>query len=207
MHATQAHQFLLDFGFTECHRSSNPERIFYRGYNDQPINYISEKTDTPQFFGGSLEAASREDLERAAKLPGAGPIRACHFPGGGSIVTIVDPENVPINVIYDYGLVERLPPPKGADAFNKPSVDDEKKPRKGSFQRIPPGPAPIHKLGHFGHKASDIGKMSRWYTTHFNLRAIDVQANPFNKNVVSLLVLALCRSHAFPCVTGCLEVR
>ncbi|KAL2859645.1 Glyoxalase/Bleomycin resistance protein/Dihydroxybiphenyl dioxygenase [Aspergillus pseudodeflectus] len=176
----KAHQFLIDFGFTECSRTSNPPRIFYRGYNDQPLLYISEQTDRPIFFGGSLEAATLEDLERASKLPGAGPIRDSDFPGGGKVVTIFDPENIPINVIYGYEVVENGQPPKGANALNNAQRDDDAKPRRGTFQRIPRGPAPVYKLGHFGHKAADISLVSSWYMTHFNLRAVDVQANPFN---------------------------
>lgn len=179
---------MLDFGFQETHRTSTPERIFYRGYNDQPVSYIAEKTDRPLFFGGSLEATSQADLERAANLPGAGPIRDSEFPGGGKIVTILDPENIPINVVFGYSTVERGQPPKGADAYNMGSdtlADDDEKPRRGRFQRLEKGPAPVHKLGHFGHITADIEKISEWYQTHFNLRALDVQANSFNKDFVS----------------------
>lgn len=152
------------------------------------MSYVSEKTDRPLFFGGSLEAASREDLERAAKLPGAGPIRDSNFPGGGKVVTIVDPDNIPINIVYGYVTTERGQPPKGADAYNMGSdtlAPDDEKPRRGRFQRLEKGPAPVHKLGHFGHITADIKKISEWYQTHFNLRALDVQANSFKKDSVS----------------------
>lgn len=151
------------------------------------MSYVSEKTDQPLFFGGSLEAASQEDLERAAKLPGAGPVRDLDFPGGGKVVTIVDPENIPINVVFGYSTVERGQPPKGADAYNMGSdtlVVDDEKPRRGRFQRLGKGPSPVHKLGHFGHITADIKKISEWYQTHFNLRALDVQASAFNKDLV-----------------------
>ncbi|KAI7779711.1 hypothetical protein LA080_000398 [Diaporthe eres] len=135
------HEFLLDFGFQETHRTSNPERIFYKGYNDQPVSHVSEETDRPLFFGGSLEAASQEDLERAAKLPGA---------------------------VFGYSTVELGQPPKGADAYNRGSdtlaVDDER-PRRGRFQR------------------TGKGRPREWYQTHFNIRALDVQANALNKDL------------------------
>ncbi|KFA51922.1 hypothetical protein S40293_07055 [Stachybotrys chartarum IBT 40293] len=185
------HQFFLDFGFVQTHRTTNPERIFYRGYNDQPVLYVSEKTETPQFFGGSFEAASEEDLERASKIPGAGEIRDLDFPGGGKIVTILDPDNVPVNIIYGFQTVERGNDPRGAGPINLPLGSDDAKPRKGTFQRIPPGPAPVHKLGHFGHKTGDIAKLSQWYMTNFNLRGIDIQANPFNKSEVSAQCLPI----------------
>ncbi|KAH7124320.1 Glyoxalase/Bleomycin resistance protein/Dihydroxybiphenyl dioxygenase [Dactylonectria macrodidyma] len=177
-----SHAFLIDFGFQECHRTANPERIFYKGYNDQPVLYVAEKTDVPQFFGGSLEAKSLEDLERAAKLPGAGRIRDSDFPGGGKVVTVIDPDNVPINVVFGYETVERGDPPQSVNSYNFPQESDDTKPRRGAFQRVPPGPAPVYKLGHFGHKASNIAILSAWYMKHFNLRSVDVQGNPFVKD-------------------------
>ncbi|KAI9149639.1 Cupin-domain-containing oxidoreductase virC [Paramyrothecium foliicola] len=179
----KAHKFILDFGFVEAGRTSNPDRVFYRGYNDQPVLYVSEKTDQPLFFGGALEASSQEDLDKAAKLPGAGPIRNSDLPGGGKVVTIVDPENVPINIVYGYQTIDRGQEPPTVSAMNVPNVSDDAKARKGTYQRIPPGPAAVHKLGHFGHKAADIATVSTWYQTNFNLRAVDVQANPFAKEV------------------------
>ncbi|KAK7696817.1 hypothetical protein SLS64_014176 [Diaporthe eres] len=174
---------------SETHRTSNPERIFYKGYNDQPVSYVSEETDRPLrvFVGGSLEAASQEDLERSAKLPSASPVRDLDFPGGGKVVTIVDPESIPINVVFGYSTVQRVQLPKGSDAYNMASdtlVVDDEKPRRGRFQRLGKGPSPVHKLGHFGHITADIKKISEWEQTHFNLRALDVQANALNKDLV-----------------------
>jgi hypothetical protein len=148
------------------------------------VQYISEKTDTPLFFGGALEAASEADLERASKLPGGGPIRDSDLPGGGKIVTVIDPEGVPINIIYGYETVQRGEPRATISDINHPNESDDAKPRRGTFQRIPPGPASVHKLGHFGHKAANIETISTWYQTNFNLRPNDIQANPFAKEVV-----------------------
>lgn len=167
----------MDFGLEETGRSSSPERIYYRGYNDQPVAYVVEKTDHPTFFGGAFEVASEEDLKRAAALPNAGPIRQSDFPGGGQVVTIRDPDDVTINVVWGYktGPVRR--PPKRADISNVPLKSDNEKSRRGTYQRLPKGPAHVFKLGHVGHISHDVGKISTWYMENFNIRAVDIQAD------------------------------
>ena len=166
---------MLDFGFQETHRTANPERIYYKGYNDQPVLYVSEKTSAPVFFGGAMEATTEADLKRAAALPGAGPIRNTDLPGGGRMVTIRDPDGIPFNVVFGYQRVPEGEPPKSANAYNNAQQQHDEKPRKGRFQRIAKGPSPVYKLGHFGHIAENIAKISAWYMQNFNLRVMDIQ--------------------------------
>ncbi|KAL1887281.1 hypothetical protein Sste5346_010312 [Sporothrix stenoceras] len=173
----KAHKFAIDFGLTETSRSSTPERIYYKGYNDQPVIYVSEKTAHPTYFGSAMEAATEEDLEHATKVPGAGPIRNSEFPGGGKVVTIMDPDGIPFHVVYGYEKVPVGPTPIAAEAYNNAQLHDDEKARRGKYQRLPKGPSAVFKLGHFGHMSSDVGAISAWYMQHFNIRAMDVQAD------------------------------
>lgn len=90
-------------------------------------------------------------------------------PGGGHIVTILDPEDFPISFIHG----QTPPSPKIMPEkliFN----DESSKPRRRQFQRFQPGPAAIHKLGHFGLVAKDFATLKSWYTRHFNIVPSDI---------------------------------
>jgi hypothetical protein len=64
-------------------------------------------------------------------------------PGGGYIVTLVDPEGFPINVIYGQEPAQGGPMPEILETNY-----ETQKPRVARFQRFKPGPAPVHKVGH-----------------------------------------------------------
>jgi hypothetical protein len=144
-----------------------------------------------------MEAATHDDLTRAAALPGAGPIRDSDFPGGGKVVTINDPDGVRFNVVWGQNLVSVRPTPKGADVFNPAQLLDDEKPRRGKYQRIDKGPTAIFKLGHFGHISHDVAKISAWYQENFNIRAFDIQADMKDESQVCCLLTFL-PSFSFP---------
>jgi hypothetical protein len=146
--------------------------------------YILEKTDKPMYFGSAMEAATEADLERATKVPGASPIKSSDFPGGGKMVTIRDPDDVAFHVVYGYQTVPLGTAKRGADVYNKAQRFDDEKPRRGQFQRLDKGPAEVFKLGHFGHISNDVGKISAWYMSHFNIRAMDIQADMHDETQV-----------------------
>lgn len=104
-------------------------------------------------------------------------------PGGGHIVTILDPENFPINFIH--GQTPASPKPVPAKIIIN---DESSKPRKRQFNRFQPGPAGIFKLGHFGLVSKDFDTLKDWYTTHFNIVPsdflyIDLPGGKGRKNV------------------------
>jgi len=78
------------------------------------------------------------------------------------------PEGYPINLMYG-----QAPPPK-RDLPNKVIFNDETdKPRVRQFNRFTPGPAAVHKLGHYGLCVKDYDKELQWYTQHFNFAPTD----------------------------------
>lgn len=79
---------------------------------------------------------------RAAKLPGATAIeKLTDAPGGGSRVTIFDPEGFSVNLIFGQEAAK-------IGAFPEKLVynSEQDKPREGAFQRFSTGPAAVHKV-------------------------------------------------------------
>ncbi|EPS35903.1 hypothetical protein H072_10636 [Dactylellina haptotyla CBS 200.50] len=183
--------FLLDFGMEIVKRTENA--IWFGGYGIDQYIYYCEIGQEKEFLGGTWEVKTFEDLERAAKLGNSNIVELKDAPGGGryslirnednqinfankssgqgKLVTIHDPEGFPVNFIH--GATPRARPIK--QPTEALQVNDEfSKPRKGAFQRFQPGPAAIHKLGHFGLTIHDFELQFRWYTTNFNLVPSDM---------------------------------
>jgi len=91
-------------------------------------------------------------------------------PGGGFIVTIADPEGFPVNFVYGQAAVDKDKPKPAKLLFN----DETDKPRQKRFQRFEPGPAEVHKLGHFGLNVKNFDAQLDWYTRHFNIMPSDI---------------------------------
>ncbi|KAK0247094.1 hypothetical protein B0A54_17762 [Friedmanniomyces endolithicus] len=162
--------FLLDFGMQVAQRSSDGNRIWYRGYGTTPYVYYAQK-GPKKFLGGTFQVESHAELEKALRLPGAGKssIEPLHeAPGGGSILTLHDPEGFPVNLMHG-----QEPTAKG-EYPNKILLNDEvSKPRVRKFNRFTPGPAAVHKLGHYGLSVRDFPAQVKWYTHSFNLAPTD----------------------------------
>ena len=90
-------------------------------------------------------------------------------PGGGSILSILDPEGFPLNFIHG-----QTPRPISHTPERLLVNDEAQKPRRKAFQRFDPGPAEVHKLGHFGLCVNDFPGMMEWYTRNFNLSPSDI---------------------------------
>ncbi|KAK5714106.1 hypothetical protein LTR15_011014 [Elasticomyces elasticus] len=162
--------FLLDFGMHIAKKSSDGERIWYRGYGTTQYVYYAQR-GPKKFLGGTFEVESHAELEKAAKIaksPSSGIEELTEAPGGGYMLTLHDPEGFPINLLYG-----QEPAAKG-DFPEKVIVNDEvDKPRVRKFNRFTPGPAAVHKLGHYGLCVKDFPAQMEWYTRNFNLAPTD----------------------------------
>ncbi|PKX90214.1 putative MFS transporter [Aspergillus novofumigatus IBT 16806] len=172
--------FLQDFGMKVVKRTD--EEVWYRGYGTDQYVYYARRGPKKQFLGGTFEVESYHDLERAANLPTGSAIQELKdAPGGGFMVTVKDPEGFPINLVY--GQSPAAPgeyPPKLVVNY------ESDKPRVRHFQRFVPGPAAVHKLGHFGLCVQNFQEMVTFYTTTFNLVPSDflyVEKDGNKKNV------------------------
>lgn len=158
--------FLRDFGMHIAKKTE--DRIWYKGYGTDQYVYYAQKGEK-KFLGGTFEVESYEELEKASKIPGAGPIESLSdAPGGGHILTLTDPEGFPINLMHGQTPAEKAAPPE------KLLLNDETdKPRVRKFNRFTPGPAAVHKLGHYGLCVQDFSAQLKWYTTNFNFAPTD----------------------------------
>lgn len=160
-------KFLTDFGMHVVKQLD--DQVWYRGYGSDQYVYYARKGEK-KFLGGTFEVESMAELQKAAKIPGAGQIiEMTEAPGAGHILTLHDPEGFPINLIYG-----QTPAPKG-DLPEKViyNYEGDDKPRVRKFNRFTPGPAAVHKLGHYGLCVQDFPTLLEWYTRNFNFAPTD----------------------------------
>lgn len=135
----QISDFLQDFGMYISKKTE--DEIWFRGYGNEPYVYYARK-GPKKFLGGAFVVEKYEDLEKASTMEGASEIQALeHAPGGGFIVTLYDPENMPINLVFGQEAVEAGELPEKL-ILNYES----EKPRMRKFQRFHAGPAAVYKV-------------------------------------------------------------
>lgn len=178
--------FLRDFGMSVAQKAEG--KRWFKGYGpDQYVYYAQE--GEKKFLGGAFEVESYAELEkcvdhpnppvnraiyltaqpRAAKIPGASPIEELHdAPGGGHMVTVPDPASFPIVLIHG-----QTPRPAGPLPPILQTNYETEKPRVKAFQRFSPGPAAVHKLGHYGLCVTNFAAQLAFYTQHFNFAPTD----------------------------------
>ncbi|KAF1356050.1 Glyoxalase/Bleomycin resistance protein/Dihydroxybiphenyl dioxygenase [Lizonia empirigonia] len=159
--------FLRDFGMTVAHKTQ--DRRWFKGYGSDQYVYYAQK-GPKKFLGGCFEVASYTELEKAARVPGAGQIEELtDAPGGGHLITLHDPEGFPINLLH--GQTKK---PAGPFPEILTTNYEADKPRIARFQRFTPGPAAVHKLGHYGLCVQNFGAEKAWYTQTFNIVPTDM---------------------------------
>lgn len=180
-----AHQFLLDFGLSPVKRTE--DTIYYRGYGTEPFVYCAQKGTEDKFGGTAWVVDSLEDLELATSLPGATPIQDSDAPGGGKKVTFYEPiDGCPWHLVYGQSAVE-ITETFPELAYNFPT---SKHRPVSKTQRFKKGPAPVHKLGHYGLCHTNYGKAFEFYTSNFNFKPSDLVYDPKTKeDIVTFLHL------------------
>lgn len=158
--------FLRDFGMSVTKKTDTQR--WYKGYGTDQYVYYAQQGEK-KFLGGTFEVESYAELEKAEKTPGAGKIEELtDAPGGGHMVTLTDPEGFPINLIYGQQKTDGGPMPEILTTNY-----EAHKPRVARFQRFKPGPAAVHKLGHYGLCVKDFPSQLQWYTRTFNFAPTD----------------------------------
>lgn len=170
----KAKQFLLDFGLKIVDEQEDGQVIYFGGYGPEPFCYIARKAHSgiSSFNGAAYAVEAREELIRASEVPGATSISTLQAPGGGEIVTLRDPVGHPVNLVFGQAESKHEVP-----QLEKLTVNfEDDKPRKGRFHRFNPGPAPIHKWGHYGvtYPEGHFQQMMDWYTQTLSLGVSDL---------------------------------
>ncbi|KAF2681166.1 trihydroxytoluene oxygenase [Lentithecium fluviatile CBS 122367] len=176
--------FLRDFGMSVAQKAEG--KRWFSGYGADQYVYYAQEGEEKKFLGGTFEVESFAELEKAAKHSGATPItELTDAPGGGHMVTLIDPESFPINLIHG-----QTPKPTGPMPEILTTNYEVEKPRVAKFQRFKPGPAAVHKLGHYGLCVKDFGEQMEWYTRTFNFSPTDflyVDTEDGKKDVAAFL--------------------
>ncbi|KAI8680778.1 hypothetical protein LRP88_04446 [Fusarium phalaenopsidis] len=165
-----AKTFLQDFGMTIV--EDRGDRVYFAGYGTEPYIYVARKAEKSAFGGAAYEVESRRELERATEIPSASPISKLDGPGGGEIVTLTDPMGHKVHLVA--GQVKKEAVHVNLEKLTVNYEDD--KPRKGRFQRFEPGPAPVHRWGHYGvtYTPGKYQETFNWYTKYLALAVSDV---------------------------------
>lgn len=162
-----ATKFLTDFGMHMVKELDGKQ--WWRGYGDDQYVYYCQKGPEKKFLGGTFLVESYADLEKASHISGASAIEEmADAPGKGWIVTVQDPNGFPVNLIWG-----QEPAEKGDVPMKIIPNDETDKPRVRKFHRFTPGPAAVHKLGHFGYSIKDFDSSLDFYTHNFNLVPTD----------------------------------
>ena len=168
----KAKEFLIDFGLQVALEKPG-EEIYFKGYGTEPYVYVARKASKASFGGAAYVVDSPAELEKAQKIPGASEVTQLEEQaGGGQQVTLTDPFGHKVHLIWGWQEKEKEPMNLQKLLVN---YEDEK-PRKGRFQRFKPGPAPVHRWGHYGvtYPEGQYQRIYDWYTQNLSLATSDV---------------------------------
>lgn len=99
--------FMEDFGLTVV--DAPGAELYLRGATASPYLYVARQVAEPALLAVGMELASAQDLQQAALIPGASPIRAIDRPGGGSCVVVTMPGGLQVELVHGVKAVEELP--------------------------------------------------------------------------------------------------
>jgi len=158
--------FLDDFGMMKVARTRNA--LYYRGSEASHHIEIVEKGDGASLVGFAFAVGSEDDLQRAARLPGASGIETMDEPGGGRRVRLSEPNGYQIELVHGIEAVDRIPVRR--QALN---VRDERFARVGEPMRITPGPATVMRIGHVVLGTPKVRETVQWFRQTLGLIASD----------------------------------
>ncbi len=136
----QAEEFLTNFGLVRAERTKNA--LYMRGTDPEHHIHVTEKGD-PGWVGFAYWAASEDDLEKVAQVPGASGVEDIDEPGGGKRVRLKEPNGYQVEVVYG---IQPLPTiPVNRDFMN---TGGEPLRRAGKLMRLPKEQTPIKRIAH-----------------------------------------------------------
>jgi catechol 2,3-dioxygenase-like lactoylglutathione lyase family enzyme len=158
-------EFLTAFGMTRAART--PNALYMRGTDPFHHIHVTEKGDAA-FLGFAWYAASEEDLQKVAKVPGASGIEHTDEPGGGMRVRLKEPNGYMIEVVYGQQAVwpiqvVRQPLNSAAAPLN----------RAGAVMRYRQGPSRVKRIGHAVMGTPKNQETVRWFRETLGLVCSD----------------------------------
>ncbi|HKT71917.1 MAG TPA: VOC family protein [Steroidobacteraceae bacterium] len=150
-----AETFLTDFGLQRVERTATA--LYMRGTDDAHHLHVTHLGPS-RYLSLAWQAASYDDLVRLAKLPGSSGIESTDEPGGGKRVRLKDPSGYTVEVVHG---IDRVAPIE----IRRPELNSgaRRLQRKGTFFRVPTGPAHVKRIGHAVIMTPDFEKTLHWY--------------------------------------------
>jgi catechol 2,3-dioxygenase-like lactoylglutathione lyase family enzyme len=153
--------FLSDFGLSDAEDAGDGV-LRMRGLGDAP--FIHETVlGEPGFQVVGMRADSVADLEALAAAEGA-TIEAAPGPGGGSFISLVDPNGFQVEVIAGQTSAKSL---AGSQPVRWNASHTQA--RHGEAKRIAPGPAHVVRLGHVVLGVDNTEETWRWWQSRLGL--------------------------------------
>ena len=170
--------FMVDFGLVPVEWAQDSGTTAYlRGALASPYIYIAEQSDNPSMKAIGIELESAVDLERAAQIEGASPIRALQRPGGGHCVEITILGGIKIELVHGIQDVEK-------HEVRAPLTINEgiRKSRFNTPQRPERVPAQVLRLGHISFGVSDPAAGREWLERNLGMVLSDAMLVPGSKD-------------------------
>lgn len=153
--------FLLEFGLVDA-ATADDGVMRMRGTGDAPFLHETIAGD-PGFVSLALRAASLSDLQTLARAEGV-EVEPARGPGGGSIISLVDPDGYRVDVVAGRARVSALPDVEG-ERWNTIAAQT----RPAEPKRFSPRPARVVRLGHVVLGVSDTAASWAWWQSRFGL--------------------------------------
>ena len=165
----QQKEYLEHFGMVLAYETDNS--IYYRGTGSAPYCYVATKGEVNRFVGTAYRANAFSDLEALATAKGIDIVENAE-PGGGHKVTLLDPDDIEIEVYY--GMQSAEPILISPTMLNTGVI----KPRENSLQRFGRGSdewqlrddrwvyeltSKVKRLGHTAINVADAAISVNWY--------------------------------------------
>lgn len=149
--------FAKDFGLIEA--ATGPDCVYLRGAGPFAYSVVLEAAAESRLAALAFEADDMADLDRAVTEFGATAPRKLDGPGGGTSVSLTDPNGFTVELVH--GIERRNP-----DMLPAPMVYNQgyDKIRVGQIQdKSPLGPPSLLRLGHVGIFIQDWEQCDAWY--------------------------------------------
>ena len=160
-----AEQFFHNFGLRT--RQRDEDRLYLHGTGPEH-HLLTAHRGEPRLLAVGYAVERREDLVRAAALPGASPIEETGEPGGGARVVLFDPDGNRVEIVH--GIERKAPTPVPLQHFNSASGPAR---RRNANVRPPIGPSRVLRIGHVVMRSPDVARLAGWYRSALGMIASD----------------------------------
>jgi catechol 2,3-dioxygenase-like lactoylglutathione lyase family enzyme len=164
--------FAGDFGLVTVERSDS--RLVMRTRGGDTCAYVAEKGEKDAFVGLAFEVEERASLDEAVSRLGASPVASLALPGGGSFVSLKDPDGNEVLLVHGgarHAAEEPYPELLLNTPFKQQRFGQSQQPRER-------GPARLWRLGHIGLFVKSFAESTAWYADKLGLIGSDVYHLP-----------------------------